>query len=68
MDDKRSFLHIYSSQPVVLEIKCQSLRLAYIYILRIRMCDKRSFEHKYLSKPVVLEMKCQFLYLHKSIS
>ena len=64
MDDKRSFEHTYLSQPVVLEIKYQSLfLLPYIYIIKIRMDDKRSFEHTYMCQPVVLEVKCQSLIL-----
>ena len=58
IEDKRSFEHTYLSQPVVLEIKSQSLPLVYIYILKIRMDDKRRFEHTYLSHPVVFEIKC----------
>ena len=63
MDDK-SFEHTYLSQPVVLEMKYQSLfLLPYIYIIKIRMDDKRSFEHTYMCQPVVLEVKCQSLIL-----
>ena len=57
MDDERNFERTNLSQPVVFEMKYQSLILEYIYILKINMDDKRSFEQTYLSHSVVFEIK-----------